>query len=598
MEELKRIEYQQRLLLNHNSNIQIMAEKNPSLTSITNTNNSATHSDLLLMNQIEERKRAIMKAFDLSSSNCQSAASSSSSISNNHVNVASNNNKKVTVSSTGDSGFASSSSNQHFNTGLNFRQQQVESSEKQHLVSSSSSISSAFSECNSNRLPPMMDLYESSEGRDPSVEKLIQIAAAHTGLELIGEEDDTFHDEETVCSEEDQDDEDGRLLIMSLLNSSSTNRSNIFELKKQFFQEQLNAVRKQKENLIQSSVTLPPPVKTNRFVSDCNPHELSTIKEVDTPISERNFKIINNPAGAVSASKSGPPKPITKTKSAFTIISSSEANMSQSSTLENVSDLEDVERHDETIESESKHDLDLNSTPIKSKLINLSLFNSSLSNLSSNKDVENKNVSKTGGDSSNTSSNASLNHSKPSAFKTESFSSSKKWFDILCSDESNTSLNQEDYKLDIDDSQSQDESDSIRIIDTSASLTSFLTSNKDLIDNQSEIDSVSSSILINASFEQPSKNGGLFERLLSNFGENKPGSNVIMDEPELSFISMASNRSENKKSSNREQSESGDYDQDSPDSDCSVRSIIAMHKKRLEEKLANLSLLSDKSKLN
>ena len=144
---------------------------------------------------------------------------------------------------------------------------------------------------------------------------------------------------DAVEDDDEDDDEDSRTLIMSLLNSrqnkqaapnqgstlstankATTKELTLIDLKRQFIQGQLEAVRKQKEKLqiqtmqasqqqpqLQSAQRafshsilapnqvyhMPPPVKVHKLMPNTNLHELSTIKEVDTPKSERNLKINN-----------------------------------------------------------------------------------------------------------------------------------------------------------------------------------------------------------------------------------------------------------------------------------------------------------------
>lgn len=126
---------------------------------------------------------------------------------------------------------------------------------------------------------------------------------------------------------DDDEDDDSQALILSLLNSRN-NKTNsvsnqkpnqqvkIVDLKRQFIEKQLDAVRKQKEQLEQQSSSnkkqpktafshnsfstsseknsQTTPARPFKFTSDSNSHDLSTIKEVDTPISERNIKLTSN----------------------------------------------------------------------------------------------------------------------------------------------------------------------------------------------------------------------------------------------------------------------------------------------------------------
>lgn len=94
---------------------------------------------------------------------------------------------------------------------------------------------------------------------------------------------------------------------MSLLNSHKNasindqglSASNSADWKRQFIQDQLEVVRKQKEQLLkqQTNNTSHQANRSARHSSGVNLHELSTIKEVDTPKSERNLKL-NSSANA------------------------------------------------------------------------------------------------------------------------------------------------------------------------------------------------------------------------------------------------------------------------------------------------------------
>ena len=108
------------------------------------------------------------------------------------------------------------------------------------------------------------------------------------------ESDDTIE----TLGEDEEEDENGQALIMSLLNSRQAAKAlprpvelSSIEFMRQSIQEQLEAVRKQKEQLQVQSSKLAPPIRAHRLMGECNLHELSTIKEVDTPISERNLKL-------------------------------------------------------------------------------------------------------------------------------------------------------------------------------------------------------------------------------------------------------------------------------------------------------------------
>lgn len=93
------------------------------------------------------------------------------------------------------------------------------------------------------------------------------------------------------------EDEDSQALILSLLNCRKEKNQESQEQKRKFIQEQLEMVRKQREQL-KVQQTQNSQLITNGVIgirstrtSGINLHELSTIKEVDTPKSERNLKL-------------------------------------------------------------------------------------------------------------------------------------------------------------------------------------------------------------------------------------------------------------------------------------------------------------------
>ena len=226
------------------------------------------------------------------------------------------------------------------------------------------------------------DSNNSNDVRDASLEKLIGLASQQTQQEKLssrsetksssmfskkvsisirsGSSNDTSNDEDDVecsstttnsdatlskCGEEENDtvnnstdDEDSQALIMSLLSSrqskivpmaagkesnakTASKEMSFIDMKRQFIQGQLEAVRKQKEKLQIQNVQMnqqqqqqqqtqraafshnvlgssqvyhmPPPTKVHKLIGSANLHELSTIKEVDTPKSERNLKLNN-----------------------------------------------------------------------------------------------------------------------------------------------------------------------------------------------------------------------------------------------------------------------------------------------------------------
>jgi hypothetical protein len=400
-EEKKRIEYQQALLNNQN---------------LKQISSSSSEN---LYQQIEERKKEIMKTFGIQGN----SSSSTSSISNNSNEddlavVARQNNPQLIknftdkhpVSSSGDSGFVSSSTLNQFNMNLRNQTQQLkkplnfEVEELNHQIkmnasrlgsgqnnnnnnnnnellnllnnqedfkrrlsstsssSSSSTSSSAYFSHNNSKSDAQLsnqqqllglEFFDSmqnmSEIRDASIEKLIgmtlnlssgmmnnqgthspnleflrskiiELAASKSlskKFNLSIETLNSSNEENHLSKEEDEVgdtdvDEESQALIMSLLNSR--NNKNKPELNNKLFdlKDQLEMIRKQKEQLVEqhqqqlqnkiaafshsivpavnnNTNSVPPPVKTNKFI-DVNLHELSTIKEVDTPKSERNAR--------------------------------------------------------------------------------------------------------------------------------------------------------------------------------------------------------------------------------------------------------------------------------------------------------------------
>lgn len=96
------------------------------------------------------------------------------------------------------------------------------------------------------------------------------------------------------------EDEDSQSLILSLLNCRKEKNQESQEQKRQFIQEQLEIVHKQREEL-KAQQTQNSQLITNGVIGirsartiGINLHELSTIKEVDTPKSERNLKLNQN----------------------------------------------------------------------------------------------------------------------------------------------------------------------------------------------------------------------------------------------------------------------------------------------------------------
>jgi hypothetical protein len=127
-------------------------------------------------------------------------------------------------------------------------------------------------------------------------------------------ENSSFHSQKSSNRQIDEEEDDASLILSLFANRHLTNAakqhkeigksdvsrlSSMLELKRQLIQEQLDAVQKQKEELLSQKtpsnefqlhqlLSTPKPIKLDK---EQNIHELSTIKEVDTPISERNIKL-------------------------------------------------------------------------------------------------------------------------------------------------------------------------------------------------------------------------------------------------------------------------------------------------------------------
>jgi hypothetical protein len=188
-----------------------------------------------------------------------------------------------------------------------------------------------------------LELFDESDNlRDKSIEKLIGISLQNINSMTLSQvksnfihspssSNDTLNDQDEDSSfnnlnrnnnnnnnnnnnsaenDESEDEDISRDLLISLLNNrqskiASNNSQQLIEMKKQFIQSQLDSVRRQKEQLNNKNIRLlnsglppqPPPPQSKmhqRLVNELNSHELSTIKEVDTPKSERNFKLTSN----------------------------------------------------------------------------------------------------------------------------------------------------------------------------------------------------------------------------------------------------------------------------------------------------------------
>ncbi|CAF0887195.1 unnamed protein product [Brachionus calyciflorus] len=393
-EDLKRIEYQKRLL---------------TLTS-NKKDEKSEDNDRQFVKLIEDRKKEIQKKFGI-----EIQSSSSSSLNTIHdanlikakrpVAILQTDDKNTIYS--GDSGFISSSNNYNMNLRnqqlkkpinlaveqlnkeimnaasrpnalqneiLNLLNGDINEEECKRRLSLISNQSDSFTNEQISKLFGL-EFYDSnnySEIRDLSIEKIIGWTLQQQQQILKSEQDskskssglftktnlssassnDTLNDQDQ--DETSDDDDDGHSLIMSLLkcnNKDLKNREmNALDMKKQFIQDQLEMVRRQKDQLeVQqlnnsnsrafNTSSLPPPVKFNKFLNDVNLHELSTIKEVDTPISERNVKLTSSGINRHQA--------INANKSSINLTTVSSMDLSSSS-IENVTQLNETNFHQTT----------------------------------------------------------------------------------------------------------------------------------------------------------------------------------------------------------------------------------------------------------
>lgn len=191
---------------------------------------------------------------------------------------------------------------------------------RQSLTSNSSSSSTLHTTNNTMSNSSIhqqfgLELYETnslSDIRDPSIEKMIKLNRRNSTNFVENEDDTTIPTEEdnTSNSSTTIDDDSDLSILADLLGKNSGHRNNgnkdIVDLKRQLLYNQLEMVQRQKDQLEQqskkvaaSSLATPivaPSTVVNRPTRLVNMHELSTIKEVDTPISERNLKINTNVA--------------------------------------------------------------------------------------------------------------------------------------------------------------------------------------------------------------------------------------------------------------------------------------------------------------
>lgn len=346
-ENLKRIEYQKKLLeLSCTKNLEKCADSENQFEKL-----------------IEDRKKEIQKKFGLEiNSNSNSSLNTikdQNLIKQKPLKAVAQSDDKHTIYS-GDSGFVSSSNNYNMNLRnqqiakrpiniaveqlskevfnaaknknsidlLNFLNGEINDEEYRRRLSLITNQSDSSLTLTSDQISKLfgLEFYDSnnlSDVRDSSIEKLIEWSILQAKAEKekskssglysktnlsSASSNDTLNDQSSndFSDNEDKNDDGGNSLIYSLLKASKAKKndeSDNLEFKKQLIQDQLEMVRRQKEQLdIQQSknskafntTSLPPPVKFNKFVNDHNLHELSTIKEVDTPISERNVKLTNS----------------------------------------------------------------------------------------------------------------------------------------------------------------------------------------------------------------------------------------------------------------------------------------------------------------
>jgi len=144
--------------------------------------------------------------------------------------------------------------------------------------------------------------------RDLSLEKLIGVQLQQTATSGSASSNDTLNEDffnnendlyAVATTDDDQDDptpsqKQQQQHMLSLLINNTSSKAN--ELKRQFIHDQLESIRKQKEQL---QLQIQDQQEQNQQqqiqnISKKNLFDLSTIKEVDTPISERNLKLTKN----------------------------------------------------------------------------------------------------------------------------------------------------------------------------------------------------------------------------------------------------------------------------------------------------------------
>jgi hypothetical protein len=323
-EDLRRIQYQQLLLNKFN---RINDECSSSTTTITS-------SRLDSAKLIEERKREYLKRL-----NGQS---------NNVFDYVDNADKNTVYSS--DSGICSGSNNnfnlnsyrqtgpkpinlavEHLNQEIMKQYSMIMSSSTSEIESKTSSetIQDIRQEINNqiqltqrnlatnnslNKSDNLfgLELFDSNnlcDVRDLSLEKLIGLQLQQTATSGSASSNDTLNEDffnnendlyNVATTDDDQDEstsshqqQQQHHHILSLIMNNTSSKAN--DLKRQFIQDQLESIRKQKEQLqLQIQDQQQQQQQQSQNISKKNLFDLSTIKEVDTPISERNLKLNKN----------------------------------------------------------------------------------------------------------------------------------------------------------------------------------------------------------------------------------------------------------------------------------------------------------------
>ena len=402
-EDLKRVEYQQMIL-------KMMAQpRRPAETG--EFSSSSTGSIDSTAQRIEERKRELLKKFDIPSGDEDSQrghlalsrkppqaphSTASSQYLQQQQQQQVNSDDKHTVYSV-DSGFSSSSTNfsrplQSSRAGSATTKQPINLEvERLNTEIINAGLKAKHIQQQQDHLfgleffDPQQNL---SDVRDLSIEKLfgwpkakqlqedksksIYSLAKSMGVSRNSDtscsSNDTLDSEsngEDELSSRDEADESGQQLVMSLLRQRNESKqakpAASIDSKRQFIQEQLEMIRRQKEQLqMQQTNSLHQQTGnvTNgggRRGSGVSVHELSTIKEVDTPKSERNLKL-NQSSGAN-----------TSNRNLSDLHEMSSSLISANSSLENVTQLNETNYNNK------------GRSPVKGKLANLA---NSLKNMS------------------------------------------------------------------------------------------------------------------------------------------------------------------------------------------------------------------------